>query len=332
MKISVPKEIKNHEYRVGLVPNSVAELTHAGHEVFVQTQAGAAIGFADADYSAAGAQILNSAAAVFGCAELIVKVKEPQLHECELLQPHQTIFTYLHLAADKTQALALMRSKATCIAYETVTEAQGGLPLLRPMSEVAGRIAVHVGATYLHKAYGGRGVLLGGVPGVAPANVVILGGGVAGINAAQMAVGLHADVTLFDINAHRLVHINQLFNGRVKTAYNSAAALAEAIKSADLVIGAVLIPGAAAPKLISRAQLKTMQPGAVLVDIAIDQGGCFETSHATTHEEPIFILEDIIHYCVANMPGAVDSTIDVVITHEVGHNWFPMMVASNERA
>ncbi|HEY6528154.1 MAG TPA: alanine dehydrogenase [Cellvibrionaceae bacterium] len=315
MKISVPKEIKNHEYRVGLVPNSVAELTRAGHEVFVETQAGAAIGFDDADYRAAGAQVLSSAAAVFGCAELIVKVKEPQLHECALLQPHQTIFTYLHLAADKTQALALMRSKATCIAYETVTEQQGGLPLLRPMSEVAGRIAVHVGATYLHNAYGGRGVLLGGVPGVAPANVVILGGGVAGINAAQMAVGLHADVTLFDINAHRLVHINQLFNGRVKTAYNSAAALAEAIKSADLVIGAVLIPGAAAPKLISRAQLKTMQPGAVLVDIAIDQGGCFETSHATTHEDPIFILENIIHYCVANMPGAVARTSTLALNN-----------------
>jgi alanine dehydrogenase len=315
MKISVPKEIKNHEYRVGLVPNSVAELTRAGHEVFVETQAGAAIGFDDADYRAAGAQILNNAAAVFECAELIVKVKEPQLHECALLQPQQTIFTYLHLAADKTQAQALMRSKATCIAYETVTEPQGGLPLLRPMSEVAGRIAVHVGATYLHKAFGGRGVLLGGVPGVAPANVVILGGGVAGINAAQMAVGLHADVTLFDINAHRLVQINQLFNGRVKTAYNSAAALAEAIKSADLVIGAVLIPGAAAPKLISRAQLKTMQPGAVLVDIAIDQGGCFETSHATTHEDPIFILDGIIHYCVANMPGAVARTSTLALNN-----------------
>ena len=315
MKISVPKEIKNHEYRVGLVPNSVAELTHLGHEVFVETQAGAAIGFSDDDYVAAGARIVATAEEAFDVAELIVKVKEPQLQECARLKPSQTLFTYLHLAADKPQAEALMKSGATCIAYETVTEAQGGLPLLRPMSEVAGRISVHVGATYLHKAFGGRGVLLGGVPGVAPAKVVIIGGGVSGVNAAQMAVGLSADVTLFDINPHKLIEIDQLFHGRVKTAYSSKAALAEAIKEADLVIGAVLIPGAAAPKLISKAQLKTMKPGAVLVDIAIDQGGCFETSHATTHQDPIYLVDGIVHYCVANMPGAVARTSTLALNN-----------------
>jgi len=315
MKISVPKEIKNHEYRVGLVPHSVAELTHLGHEVFVETQAGAAIGFSDDDYVAAGATIVATAEEAFDVADLIVKVKEPQLQECARLKPSQTLFTYLHLAADKPQAEALMKSGATCIAYETVTEPQGGLPLLRPMSEVAGRISVHVGATYLHKAFGGRGVLLGGVPGVAPAKVVIIGGGVSGVNAAQMAVGLSADVTLFDINPHKLIEIDQLFHGRVKTAYSSKAALADAIKEADLVIGAVLIPGAAAPKLVSRAQLKTMKPGAVLVDIAIDQGGCFETSHATTHQDPIYLVDGIVHYCVANMPGAVARTSTLALNN-----------------
>ncbi len=315
MKISVPKEIKNHEYRVGLVPNSVAELTHLGHEVYVETQAGAAIGFSDDDYVAAGATILATAEETFAVADLIVKVKEPQLHECARLKPTQTLFTYLHLAADKPQAEALMASGATCIAYETVTEAQGGLPLLRPMSEVAGRISVHVGATYLHKAFGGRGVLLGGVPGVAPAKVVIIGGGVSGVNAAQMAVGLSADVTIFDLDAHKLIEIDHMFHGRVKTAYSSKAALAEAIRDADLVIGAVLIPGAAAPKLITRDMLKTMKQGAVLVDIAIDQGGCFETSHATTHQDPIFIVDGIVHYCVANMPGAVARTSTLALNN-----------------
>ena len=315
MKISVPKEIKNHEYRVGLVPHSVAELTHLGHDVFVEAGAGAEIGFSDADYIAAGAKILQTAEETFDIADLIVKVKEPQLIECVRLKPSQTLFTYLHLAADKPQAEALMKTGATCIAYETVTEPQGGLPLLRPMSEVAGRISVHVGATYLHKAFGGRGVLLGGVPGVAPAKVVIIGGGVSGVNAAQMAVGLSADVTLFDINPHKLIEIDQMFHGRVKTAYSSKAALAEAIKDADLVIGAVLIPGAAAPKLVSRAQLKTMKQGAVLVDIAIDQGGCFETSHATTHQEPIYLVDGIVHYCVANMPGAVARTSTLALNN-----------------
>jgi alanine dehydrogenase len=251
----------------------------------------------------------------FDVAELLIKVKEPQLDECQRLKPDQALFTYLHLAADKPQAEALMASGATCIAYETVTEPQGGLPLLRPMSEVAGRISVHVGATYLHKAFGGRGVLLGGVPGVAPGKMVIIGGGVSGVNAAQMAVGLSADVTLFDINPHKLIEIDQMFHGRVKTAYSSKAALAEALKEADLVIGAVLIPGAAAPKLVSREQLKTMKPGAVLVDIAIDQGGCFETSQPTTHQDPIFIVDGIVHYCVANMPGAVARTSTLALNN-----------------
>lgn len=315
MKISVPKEIKTHEYRVGLVPNSVAELTRLGHTVFVETEAGAGIGFSDADYIAAGAHICPMAEETFASGDLIVKVKEPQLSECARLKPHQTLFTYLHLAADKPQAEALMTSGATCIAYETVTEPQGGLPLLRPMSEVAGRISVHVGATYLHKAFGGRGVLIGGVPGVAPAKVVIIGGGVAGINAAQMASGMHADVTIFDVDARKLVEIDQMFGGRVRTAYSSRAALAQAVTEADLVIGAVLIPGAAAPKLVSRAMLKTMKAGAVLVDIAIDQGGCFETSHPTTHQDPIFIVDDIVHYCVANMPGAVARTSTLALNN-----------------
>lgn len=315
MKISVPKEIKNHEYRVGLTPGSVAELTHHGHQVCVETGAGAGIGFDDDAYRAAGASIAGTAQDCFETAEMIVKVKEPQLHECAWLKPHQTLFTYLHLAADKPQAEALMASGATCIAYETVTEPQGGLPLLRPMSEVAGRLSVHVGATYLHKAFGGRGVLMGGVPGVAPARVVIIGAGVAGINAAQMAAGMHADVSIFDVSAHRLIEIDRLFAGRVRTAQSTRAALSAAIAEADLVIGAVLIPGAAAPKLVTRDMLKTMKTGAVLVDIAIDQGGCFETSHPTTHQDPIFLVDGIVHYCVANMPGAVARTSTLALNN-----------------
>ena len=315
MKISVPREIKNHEYRVGLVPHAVAELTHQGHQVFIETEAGAGVGFCDDDYKAAGASILPTPEAVFDAGELIVKVKEPQLPECARLKPSQTLFTYLHLAADKPQAEALMASGATCIAYETVTETQGGLPLLRPMSEVAGRMSVHVGAAYLHKASGGRGVLLGGVPGVAPARVVIIGGGVAGVNAAQMAAGLSADVTLLDIDAHKLIGIDRMFHGRVKTVSSSRAALAEALREADLVIGAVLIPGAAAPRLVTRDMLKTMKPGAVMVDIAIDQGGCFETSHPTTHEDPVFIVDGVVHYCVANMPGAVARTSTLALNN-----------------
>ena len=308
MKIGVPKEIKVHEYRVGLTPPSVAELVAAGHEVFVETGAGAGIDFDDAAYAAVGAQILGTAAEVFKAADMIVKVKEPQAREIALLEARHILFTYLHLAADKDQALGLMKSGATCIAYETVTAPNRSLPLLKPMSEVAGRMAVQVGAHYLEKEQGGRGILLGGVPGVAPAKVAILGGGVSGLNAAQMAVGLRADVTIYDISNDRLAELDTHFGNSIKTAYASKAAIAAAVANAHLVIGAVLVPGAAAPKLVTRDMLKTMKRGSVLVDIAIDQGGCFETSHATTHADPVFVEEGVIHYCVANMPGAVART------------------------
>ena len=308
MRVGVPKEIKNHEYRVGLTPPSVAELVAAGHEVIVETKAGGGIDFEDQDYIDAGARIVATASEVFDQAEMIVKVKEPQPQEVAMLRPHHLLFTYLHLAADKPQAEGLMAAGATCIAYETVTSPRGGLPLLKPMSEVAGRMAVQVGAHYLEKEQGGRGVLLGGVPGVAPAKVAILGGGVSGVNAAQMAVGLRADVTIYDINNDRLAELDMFFSSQIKTAYASKAAIAAAVKNAHLVIGAVLVPGAAAPKLVTRDMLKTMKRGSVLVDIAIDQGGCFETSHATTHEDPVFEIDGVIHYCVANMPGAVART------------------------
>lgn len=308
MRIGVPKEIKNHEYRVGLTPPSVAELVAAGHEVLVETQAGMGIDFEDADYVEAGASIAPSAAAVFAGADMIVKVKEPQASEIAMLEPRHTLFTYLHLAADKPQAEGLMASGATSIAYETVTSRSGALPLLKPMSEVAGRMSIQVGAHYLEKEPGGRGVLLGGVPGVAPARIAILGGGVAGINAAQIAVGMRADVTIYDINNDRLAELDMHFGSQIKTAYASKGAIAAAVARAHLVIGAVLVPGAAAPKLVTRDMLKTMKRGSVLVDIAIDQGGCFETSHPTTHADPVFEVEGVIHYCVANMPGAVART------------------------
>jgi len=308
MRIGVPKEIKVHEYRVGMTPAAVTELVSRGHQVSVETGAGAGVDYSDEQYAAAGATIVAEARAVFEGADMVVKVKEPQLHECAWLKPDQTLFTYLHLAADPDQAEALKRSGATCIAYETVTDSRGALPLLRPMSEVAGRMSVQVGAHYLEKAQGGCGVLLGGVPGVEPAKVVILGGGVSGIHAAEMAVGLRADTTIYDISTARLAELDLIFDGRVKTAFASKAAIAAAVAEAHLVIGAVLIPGASAPKLVTRDMLKTMRPGAVLVDIAIDQGGCFETSHATTHQDPVFTVDKIIHYCVANMPGAVART------------------------
>ena len=308
MHVGVPREIKNHEYRVGLTPPSVAELTARGHRVTVETGAGAGIDFTDDDYIAAGAGIAAGPEAVFAAAEMIVKVKEPQPHECAMLRAGQTLFTYLHLAPDPQQAAALMASGATCIAYETVTDTRGGLPLLRPMSEVAGRMSVQVGAHYLEKEQGGRGILLGGVPGVAPGRVAILGGGVSGVNAAQMAVGMRADVTIYDISTARLAELDTMFEGRVKTAFAGSAAIAAAVARAHLVIGAVLIPGAAAPKLVTRAMLASMKRGSVLVDIAIDQGGCFETSHATTHADPVYVVDGIIHYCVANMPGAVART------------------------
>jgi len=308
MHVGVPKEIKIHEYRVGLTPPSVTELTVAGHTVTVETGAGSGIDFTDDDYVAAGATIAASAADVFAAADMIVKVKEPQLAECAMLRPGQVLFTYLHLAPDPGQAKALLASGATCIAYETVTDRHGGLPLLRPMSEVAGRMSVQVGAHYLEKEQGGRGILLGGVPGVAPGRVAILGGGVSGVNAAQMAVGLRADVTIYDISTARLAEIDEMFEGRVKTVFSSKAAIEAAVASAHVVIGAVLVPGATAPKLVTRDMLKLMKRGSVLVDIAIDQGGCFETSHATTHQDPVYTIDGIIHYCVANMPGAVART------------------------
>jgi alanine dehydrogenase len=308
MRVGVPKEIKNHEYRVGLTPASVAELAAAGHQVFVQTQAGSGIDFDDQDYVDAGATILPDAPGVFANADMIVKVKEPQPSEIALLEPRHLLFTYLHLAADKPQAEGLMRSGATCVAYETVTSPNRSLPLLKPMSEVAGRMSIQVGAHYLEKEQGGRGVLLGGVPGVAPARVAILGGGIAGVNAAQMAVGMRADVTIYDISNDRLAELDMFFSSQIKTAYASKAAIAAAVSKAHLVIGAVLVPGAAAPKLVTRDMLRTMKRGSVIVDIAIDQGGCFETSHATTHDDPVFVEEGVIHYCVANMPGAVART------------------------
>ncbi|MBB4657670.1 alanine dehydrogenase [Parvularcula dongshanensis] len=306
MRIGVPKEIKKLEYRVGMTPDSVLELTRLGHEVIVETGAGAGIDMTDEQYVEAGAEIGDTDAA--WAADMIVKVKEPQPAECERLRADQTLFTYLHLAADKPQAEALARSGALCIAYETVTGATGGLPLLRPMSEVAGRMSVQVGAWCLEKAQGGRGTLLGGVPGVSSGEVVILGGGVSGFNAAQMAVGLHADVTLFDVSINRLEELDELFKNRLQTVYATRGAITEAIRTADLVIGAVLVPGAAAPKLVTRDMLSLMKPGAVLVDIAIDQGGCFETSKPTSHDDPIYTVDGIVHYCVANMPGAVPRT------------------------
>ena len=308
MLIGVPKEIKNHEYRVGLTPESVAELTHQGHRVLVETQAGTGIGDSDDDYRAAGAEIANDARVVFDAAEMIVKVKEPQAAERAMLRPGQLLFTYLHLAPDPDQTRELVASGATAIAYETVTDASGALPLLKPMSQVAGRMAIQAGATALEKAHGGRGVLLGGVPGVQPGRVVILGGGVVGFHAAENAVGLSADVTILDKSPQALDRLSSHFGARARVLYSNKAAIAEAVAGADLVIGAVLIPGASAPKLVTRAMLATMKPGAVLVDVAIDQGGCFETSRPTTHADPTYVVDGVVHYCVANMPGGVPRT------------------------
>jgi len=308
MKIGVPKEIKILENRVGLVPASVRELTRAGHEVIVETLAGAGIGFGDRDYEEAGARIVARPTEVFSDAELIVKVKEPQLEECRLLRPDQVLFTYLHLAADPLQAAALCESGTTAIAYETVTASDVSLPLLTPMSEVAGRMSVQVGATCLQKANGGSGILLGGVPGVAPANVTILGGGVAGTHAAEMAVGLRANVTVVDKSARRLRELSVQFGRTLYTAYATGHTVEELALKSDLIIGAVLVAGAEAPKLLSRETIRSMRPGSVVVDISIDQGGCFETSRPTTHAEPTFVVDDVVHYCVTNMPGAVPRT------------------------
>lgn len=308
MRIGVPKEIKNNEFRVGLTPESAAELIAAGHPVGVESGAGLGIGAEDMAYQAAGAEVLPTPEAVFEAAEMIVKVKEPQSEERARLRPDHLLFTYLHLAPDAAQTEDLIQSGATCIAYETVTDAAGALPLLKPMSQVAGRLSVQAGATALEKAHGGRGVLLGGVPGVAPAKVVVIGGGVVGFNAARMAVGLGADVTILDRSLPTLERLEQHFGPSARCLYATQAGLAQEVAAADLVIGAVLVPGAAAPKLVTREMLSTMQPGAVLVDVAIDQGGCFATSRPTTHADPTYEVDGIVHYCVANMPGAVART------------------------
>ncbi|MCC6001973.1 MAG: alanine dehydrogenase [Pararhodobacter sp.] len=323
MLIGCPKEIKPQEFRVGMMPAAVQEAVTAGHGVLVETGAGAGAGFEDADYLTAGAEIVDSAEEVFARAEMIVKVKEPQRVERKMMREGQLLFTYLHLAPDPDQTRDLLDSGVTAIAYEPVTDRAGGLPLLAPMSEVAGRLAPQVGASALQKANGGRGVLMGGVPGVRPANVVIIGGGVVGTAAARVAVGMGANVTVLDRSMPRMSYLDDIFQGRLTTQFSSAAAIDDLLPRADMVIGAVLIPGAAAPKLVRRAHLATMQPGAVLVDVAIDQGGCFETSRATTHQDPIYEVDGVVHYCVANMPGAVARSA----TQALGNATMPFMLA-----
>ncbi|MGB0557668.1 MAG: alanine dehydrogenase [Paracoccaceae bacterium] len=323
MKIGCPKEIKPQEFRVGLTPAAVFELTRNGHSVLVETNAGVGAGFSDQDYINAGAAIAETAPEVFAASDMIVKVKEPQAIERKMLREGQLLFTYLHLAPDPEQTKDLLDSGCTAIAYETVTDANGGLPLLAPMSEVAGRLAPQVGAWTLQKANGGRGVLLGGVPGVGAGKVLVIGGGVVGTHAARVAAGMGADVTVLDRSLPRLRYLDDVFAGTFKNAYASAALTAELAVSADLIIGAVLVPGAAAPKLINKAQLGSLKPGAALVDVAIDQGGCFETSRATTHEDPIYEVDGIMHYCVANMPGAVSRTSTIAL----GNATLPFVLA-----
>ncbi len=315
MKIGVPKEIKTLEFRVGLTTAGVRELVHDGHEVIVESNAGAGIGMSNADYVAAGATVLDSAEEVFAKADMIVKVKEPQPSECKMLREDQVLFTYLHLAADPEQARALVESGTTAIAYETVTASDGSLPLLTPMSEVAGRLSIQSGAFALQKANGGRGILLGGVPGVRPAKVLIIGGGVAGANAADMAVGLGAMVTILDRSLPRLRELDDIWGGRIRTVYSTKEIIDELVVESDLVIGAVLVAGAAAPKLVSAQNVRDMPLGAVMVDISIDQGGCFETSRPTTHAQPTYIVDDVVHYCVTNMPGAVPRTSTFALTN-----------------
>jgi alanine dehydrogenase len=323
MRVGVPKEIKNHEYRVGLTPVAVRELTVRGHEVFVETLAGDAIGLSDEMYAKAGAKILSTADEVFGIADMIVKVKEPQPVEIARLKKGQTLFTYLHLAPDPEQTQALLASGAVCIAYETVTDSRGGLPLLAPMSEVAGRMSIQAGAHCLERAQGGRGVLLGGVPGVPAAKVVVLGGGVVGTNAVRMAMGLEAHVIVLDVSLNRLKELDEQFGSRLHTLYSTIDAIEEQVVSADLVIGGVLLPGAEAPKLITKAMVSQMKKGSVIVDVAIDQGGCAETSHATTHADPTYLVHDVVHYAVANMPGAVARTS----TFALGNATLPFALA-----
>jgi len=315
MLVGVPKEIKDHEYRVGLTPGAIREYVAAGHDVVVETNAGAGIGATDDDYRGAGATILDSVRDVFASSDMIVKVKEPQPSEWTLLRENQILFTYLHLAPDPEQAEGLLASGCTAIAYETVTDAAGHLPLLAPMSEVAGRLAIEAAGAALKRSAGGRGLLLGGVPGVQPARVVVLGGGVVGTQAARMAAGLGAEVTVIDRSIPRLRELDDLFAGRVRTRFSTIESVEEEVFAADVVIGAVLVPGASAPKLVTRAMLTSMRPGAVLVDVAIDQGGCFETSHATTHAEPTYLVDGIVHYCVANMPGGVPRTSTLALNN-----------------
>lgn len=315
MKIGVPKEIKTLEFRVGMTPSGVRELVDDGHELFVESNAGEGIGMSNADYVAAGAKVLDKAEDVFKTADMIVKVKEPQLNECAMLREGQVLFTYLHLAADPAQTEALVKSGTTAIAYETVTAKDGSLPLLTPMSEVAGRLSIQAGAFALQKANGGRGILLGGVPGVRPAKVLVVGGGVAGANAADMAVGLGASVTILDRSLPRLRQLDNIFGGRVRTVYSTKDIIDELSAESDLIIGAVLVAGAAAPKLVTAQNVKDMNAGAVMVDISIDQGGCFETSRPTTHADPTYVVDDVVHYCVTNMPGAVPRTSTFALTN-----------------
>ena len=315
MLIGVPKEIKNHEYRVGLTPAGVKELARHGHQVLLEAGAGAAIGFPDEQYAAAGAELVAAAADIFGRAEMIIKVKEPQPVEYRMLRHGQILFTYLHLAPDPEQTRGLVNSGAIAIAYETVTDDRGGLPLLAPMSEVAGRMSIQAAARALEKSQGGSGVLLGGVPGVAPGHVTVIGAGVVGLNAARMAMGLGAEVAILDRSLPRLKEIDNVFGGRIRTLYSTQDAIEQELRHADAVIGAVLIPGAAAPKLVTRDMLGLMKPGSVLVDVAIDQGGCFETSKPTTHQDPTYVVDGITHYCVANMPGGVARTSTMALTN-----------------
>ncbi|MFD2632785.1 alanine dehydrogenase [Idiomarina piscisalsi] len=315
MLIGVPKEIKNHEYRIGLTPAAVREYVENGHDVIVENNGGAAIGFTNEQYTEAGASIIDTPEEIFARADMIVKVKEPQPNECKMLREGQILYTFLHLAPDPTQTELLGKAGCTAIAYETVTDNRNGLPLLAPMSEVAGRMSIQAGAHYLEKAQGGSGTLLGGVPGVAPGKVLIIGGGVVGTNAAKMAIGLGAEVIILDRSLPRLRELDDIFAGRVQTVYSTVDAIDKYSREADLVVGAVLIPGAAAPKLLTRENIKNMKPGSVLVDVAIDQGGCFETSKATTHQDPVYVIDDVVHYCVANMPGGVARTSTIALNN-----------------
>ena len=315
MQVGVPKEIKNQEYRIGLTPSAVKELTSNGHAVLVEHNGGAGVGFDDAQYKAAGATIAQTAEQIFAEADMIVKIKEPQLNECRMLRKGQLLFTYLHLAASPRQAELLLESGATCIAYETVTDTRGGLPLLTPMSEIAGRMSIQAAAHHLEKTHGGSGTLLGGVPGVAPAKVMIIGGGVVGTNAAYMAIGMGADVSLLDRSLPRLRELDAIFGNRLKTVHSSVAAIEKYAAMADVIIGSVLIPGAATPQLIHKAHLKSMRDGSVIVDVAIDQGGCFETSKATTHQDPTYVVEGVVHYCVSNIPSGVARTATIALNN-----------------